>query len=312
MFTLYIICLLPVLIHTKDLESKIIGILWKPCIDELPDIECKYMLEARYVRWIEQSGGRVVPIPFDSDHASLDILLNKIGGVFFPGGGVRLVKEHIYTEYYNTTRYIFGQVKSINEKGGYFPIWGTCLGFQILGLVVAEDTGILTWCGSICEDYATYLQFVGDSATTSSLFSMFSPTQIYDLAHNNVTYNNHGGMMTEDSFYTNPNLPSFYNVLSYSYSYGNKYKYISAMQAKSYPFYGIQFHPEYLNYDFNMHKNIPRGIQSLRISQIFSNFLLQQSIYNVTSFNYPEFEEKYNINNYATIYHPIRQLCYIL
>ena len=46
----------------KGTKDPVIGILTKPCKEELRDVECDAMLEARYIRWLEQSGARTVPI----------------------------------------------------------------------------------------------------------------------------------------------------------------------------------------------------------------------------------------------------------
>ncbi len=44
-----------------------------------------------------------------------------------------------------------------NERGIYYPVWGTCLGFELLTVVAANETRWLTKCNS--TDYATNLNF---------------------------------------------------------------------------------------------------------------------------------------------------------
>ena len=33
-----------------------------------------------------------------------------------------------------------------NDIGDYFPVWGTCLGFEIMSLIAAENDAVMTNC----------------------------------------------------------------------------------------------------------------------------------------------------------------------
>jgi len=48
------------------------------------------MIAASYIKFIELAGGRVVPIPYDADTATLDKIFNGINGILFPGGGTEI------------------------------------------------------------------------------------------------------------------------------------------------------------------------------------------------------------------------------
>ena len=80
---------------------------------------------AAYVKWLEQAGARVVPLilnePLD---VSMD-KLSKLDAVFLPGGG---------GDYIDWGRPIYDRVKQYNDEGTFYPIWGTCLGFQTLAI----------------------------------------------------------------------------------------------------------------------------------------------------------------------------------
>ncbi len=77
---------------------------------------------------------------------------------------------------------------------------------------------------------------------------MFSATVERDaflsfLANNAVTENYHHWALTSDTFASNPKLLSFYNVISRNYD-RKGVSFVSAFEAKDYPFYAVQFHPE--------------------------------------------------------------------
>ena len=42
-----------------------------------------------------------------------------------------------------TTNKLFHMVKAKNDKGTHLPLWGTCMGFQLLHILAADDEGVL-------------------------------------------------------------------------------------------------------------------------------------------------------------------------
>lgn len=49
--------------------------------------------------------------------------------VLFPGGGASFTASDGYAA---AAQIIYDIAKQMNDEGDYFPIWGTCLGFQLL------------------------------------------------------------------------------------------------------------------------------------------------------------------------------------
>jgi len=83
-----------------------------------------------YVKYIEAQGARVVPILYDeSDETTLD-KINHLDGVFLPGGG---------GNYYDKGEYILKEVIKKNDAGHFYPIWGTCLGYEHLVTYTADS-----------------------------------------------------------------------------------------------------------------------------------------------------------------------------
>ena len=83
-----------------------------------------------YVRFMQSAGARVVPIFYDeSDEETLDKMA-KISGVLMPGGG---------GDYVAKGQFISDQARKMNDEGSFFPVWGTCLGFERLAIYTASD-----------------------------------------------------------------------------------------------------------------------------------------------------------------------------
>ena len=286
-----------------------IGILTKPCKEELPTVECGGMLEARYIRWVEQAGGRAIPIHYDATEEQIDYIMDRINGVFFTGGGNDLFDNNGHLLPYSITGlYIMNHVLLQNSKGKFMPLWGTCLGFELISVLISNSTKILSYCPDRqCIDYATTIQF---AQLNTKLFSLFSEEEIRDLENIDLNYNWHSFMVTPETWESSQLLTGFFDIVAYSYSKNGTYKYVSAFQGKFYPFYGLQWHPEYNNFDFNPGKNIVRTELSGRVSQIFANIFLDRSRQSNNQFEEGE-EVNYDMSNYQMIFHHTRQLCYI-
>lgn len=55
--------------------------------------------------------------------------MSKINGVLFPGGN-QLIK--IGDKWTDKAKLIFDYAIAENKKGNVFPVWGTCLGFELI------------------------------------------------------------------------------------------------------------------------------------------------------------------------------------
>lgn len=65
--------------------------------------------------------------------------------VLLPGGATYFNQSHGYAD---AGHYIYEIAKEINDNGTYFPVWGTCLGFELLVYLTANLTEVRTYCSS--------------------------------------------------------------------------------------------------------------------------------------------------------------------
>lgn len=64
-------------------------------------------------------------------------------------------------------------------------------------------------------------------------------------------------------------------------------KYISSIESKDYPLYGLQFHPEKNAFEFilnNKHKNVPHTREAVLVTQYFANFFVNETRHNSNCF----------------------------
>ena len=93
-------------------------------------------IPSTYVRFVEMSGAQVVPILAFSETSVILDLLPKLNGVLFTGGTMEYNISKVWTINANAIlKYAIQQ----NDMGNPFPIWGTCMGLQILSYLTSQN-----------------------------------------------------------------------------------------------------------------------------------------------------------------------------
>lgn len=166
-----------------------------------------------------------------------------------------------------------------NQNHDYFPVFGTCLGFELLTvLAAAGNRNWLTKCNAI--DVASSLDFTGDYAKVKQSRMLRGITQeLFDtLRTANVTYNFHQKCLTPTNMSAS-GLDQFFNTLSTNVDLQGM-RYVSLFEAKDFPIFGWQWHPEKNPYEWvnrKRHMNIPHNPAAIRVSQFFANFMVDEA-----------------------------------
>lgn len=242
----------------------IIGIALKP--SKLPYGD--EFVESDYIKYLEAFGARVVPMRGNESPEYYEKLFNSINGALFPGGGADLYSSN----YFKIGKFMFNKAKQAFDKGDYFPIWGTCLGSQLLGVLTAGKN-LLKPTNSL--NITLNLNFNPDIATSRLLQNM-SKEIWNNLATKHFTQNNHQYSLLFKDFQATPELSDFLRVLTTSVDRDNK-TFVSLFEAKKYPFYGSQFHPEKSLFRWHPNEDINHSFDSIKASQYFGNFFINEA-----------------------------------
>jgi gamma-glutamyl hydrolase len=246
---------------TTLLSRPVVGILSQP-FSQHP---AQHYIAASYVKWLESAGARSIAIPYDADEELLEEIFTQINGVFFPGGNALLPPN---------AKTIWKMILERNDKNGdggedFFPAWGTCLGFEFLIMLAAGDENALQ-SGFDSENISLPLIFPSNEDVISSngvysiesqLYPLTSPTR-QSLASYNLTMNNHHQGITPSQFLHNKNLTDFFHITSTNYDKKGR-EFVSTVESKNYPIYGIQYHPEKNNFEYGLMDNLRSPLESL-------------------------------------------------
>lgn len=226
-----------------------VGILAQPASDPMKlqyyhPSENWTFVAGSYVDWLGTAGAMPVLIPFDISRDQLDKILDNIDGVLFPGGGAPLKKNenlNLPTGYQATMDYIMKYSYKVNDKGRYFPIYATCLGFEGAFISLANNTSILE-CDLDDEVVAHSVQ------TTPAFESSPYWTAVgLDLAkrvfETDSIYYTHECGTRVSTFQNSAILKEHLNLLASSKSKSG-IEFVACVEHKKYPIIANQWHPE--------------------------------------------------------------------
>jgi len=262
------------------IHRPLVGILSQPMQN---GDENSYYIAASYVKWLESAGARSIPIPYDANKNLVLEIFHQLNGVLFPGGSADLPPS---------ARYIWDLAVHTNlQRGDYFPIWGTCLGFEFM-LMLSSEKGIHALeSGYKAENISLPLLFptVEDVRRTEGIFSSLS--QLYSsievrkiLSEENVTMNNHHQGISPEAFLSDQGITSLFHATSTNVDASGR-PFISTIESFILPFYGTQYHPEKNNFEYANaspladipYENINHSENAIYVSQHLANFFVRQT-----------------------------------
>jgi gamma-glutamyl hydrolase len=267
-----------------------IGILAQRC----HDCPGRSYIAAGFTKWIESAGARAVPIRFYSSEAELRRLFNSVNGLIFPGG---LTDLYMDDPYVIAARKLWTWARETNDGGDPFPIWGTCLGFQLLHILESNVsfTQLLVDTDSVAQP--TTLDFT-DKASSSYMFSSMDKDLVEKLSNpeRNIALQNHMFGLPPDHYNTWPVLRENFDILTTSID-RQGVEYVSSAEHRQYPFLATQWHPEKPPFEFGM-AEVPHSLDAIRVSQHLANQFVDAARRSSHAFASPEEELNDLIYNY--------------
>jgi len=244
---------------------------------------------ASYVKFIEATGAQVVPIRLYQSTDYYLYLFNSLNGVLFTGGDLS-------DEYLSVTKLFYTwSIEEFDQTQKVFPIWGTCLGFEVLLMLTKSKIDVLDTCHGY--NFATELIFMPDAAESRLLGSSL-PSNIKNAVENEPTTSNyHHFCMRPQNFTTDPVLSSFYKMLTTSMDLDGK-PFISTIESRRYPIFAVQWHPEVNGFEWAINTTVPHTKDAIQVTQYMGNFFTDQCRQNPNHFDSLEDEVKYLIYQY--------------
>ncbi len=293
MKTIILTLLIATLAYSQIDTRPVIGIVSIPSeYNDFPASSWSYS-PSSYHKNLESGGAQVVPLQYDMPKDRLKYLLDRLNGVMFHGGDGAFVdgKGH-FTPLGETLNYIVQYVIEQNKNGKYYPLWGTCMGFQAIGGLIQGSFSILTGDCVGCSGVNHNNYF--DETYQSKLYAGLPQDLREAMPTANISVFSHTSNFHWDTFMNASPLNKTLRAVTYAFD-NRGLKYVSSFESPSMPIYGTQYHQEKSTYEWKAPYYINHGSQAVRLQQYLANFFVNETRYNTNTF--PEVQS-YLIDNY--------------
>jgi len=185
-----------------------------------------------YIEWVQSIGATAVIIPYSITKTALHKQMDKMQGVIWTGGAIETERysEHQRMMFLTTLQRCFIQAKEYNDHGRYFPIWGSCLGFEMI-VLMGEEVPLAHFFDNIQSHKRSGHDTITFLPEHSRLKEFFPLKLRNEMARIPCATHHH-----TLGFNINP-VPHM-RIVSVDSGFINMIEYVN------YPFYGVQFHPE--------------------------------------------------------------------
>ncbi|XP_071750984.1 gamma-glutamyl hydrolase [Centroberyx gerrardi] len=271
----------------------IIGILTQMVVDDAMKPFGTTYIPASYVKYMESSGSRVVPVRLTHTTAEYEKIFHSINGLLLIGGAVDLEKS----DFARVAGIFYRLALTANDAGDFFPIWGTCMGMQLLTVLVAGENLL---SNTTAENIAMPLNLTAE-AQSSRMFEGFPMEVMKALTHEALTGNFHKYGVTVKAFHENEKLEHFFTILSTNVA-ENGAHFVSTMEGKRYPFYGVQWHPEVNRFQWDSKHHFPHSPNAVLVSSLLADFFVNEGRRSSHCFAEPGEEASSLIYNYTPVF----------
>ena len=235
----------------------------KPVIGIYPQVSASYL--TAYKEWVAQEGAESLVLPESFNGTQLEAIFLSTNGFLIPGGSAGLS---------TSARALIERAIHANKGGDFYPVWGTCDGFEWLMEIFGGMGDIVA--GFDSEYMPAKLTFT-PAAKTSRLYAGANASLIRWLATEPITYNAHHAGITPSSAAANKGLTQTIDVLSTSVDRKGKV-YVAQFEAKTLPIYGNQFHPEKIQFVHSAEdKDIPRTPEAVAAAKYLAHFFVSEA-----------------------------------
>ena len=279
----------------------IIGILTLPN-DAYAKVHGYSYFPASYVKWVESGGARVVPIPYDLPAGELKKLLSSLNGALFTGGAASFfTPEGDLTQFAATASLVFNESVKSFAAGETWPVWGTCLGHELISVLGAgADPSVLT--GGFDSENLTLAVDWTAAATTSRVFSSVDVRNRY--ASGAIAMNAHTQGITPANFAASKRLSSTFTVTSTQVDRAGR-EFVASQEGQAgLPIFSTQWHSEKSLFEWPIPsvEYIAHNMSAVVANHWPAAFLGSVAALNSRAFANPTAENNALIYNFAPLY----------
>lgn len=267
------------------------------------------------MKWLESGGARVVPIQYDLPPAELKTLLGSLNGALFTGGAAAFFTPGgELTQYAGAAQVIYQESVNAHAAGEVWPLWGTCLGHELISVLGSGLSRDVLTTGFDSENISLPLVWT-PAANSSSMWGGVPDIRAMYASPHAIAMNAHQAGITPAAFAANPALVASFVVTSTAFD-RKGVEFTATMEGKDgLPIYSSQSHFEKPAYEMYPFENIVHTAASLIANNYGAIFFVEQARLNARGFASPDAEAAALIYNFSPVNTAVRDhsmfaLCY--
>lgn len=281
-------------------DRPVIGILSQPCKYLSPEGKKQSYIAASYVKFLESAGAQVVPILYDYDETTLTNIFSKINGIFFPGGDAEIFIDGTFgrelSHFSKTGEFLVNLVLNANSQGNYYPLFGTCLGHELISVIISGDYDLLSQVSSL--NHCNTLEF-NSKFNISQIYHNMPAEIIEYVKKQKGAYFNHENAVEYQNYLDDDNLKDFFHITSYSRDKKNVTRFIANFEGKNAPVFTFQYHAEKAPFEWKLVDDINHQREMMEFARNLANFFVGEARKNPNSID-DDTLAGWLINNYNT------------
>ena len=250
-----------------------------------------------YIRWLESFGAEVMAINSWYSILEIEYLLTKVNGILLMGGGRDF---NVTSDWEVKANFILNFAISYN-----LPVYGTCMGFQLINVLLSEDEKILST--NKYDDVGIEHNLMLVKGIDTKLFSLFENREIEIIENNDSTLYFHHDGIDKNDFAKNELLNNILHLTSIAHDKNLNF-FANSIEGKNNSIFGSQYHPEKVPYIRTVDYPLNHSTNSLIISQLIGLAFVEECRKNENRFeekqreNYFFFNSYYNNSKFIFVY----------
>jgi gamma-glutamyl hydrolase len=258
-------------------------------------------IPASYVKFVEAGGARVVPLHHRLPLDQLESIVSKLNGVLFTGGqDINDLNDPYYASAKKIIDIAMNDTNRLEDRSQGLVLWGTCLGMETISRIASQNYSILSHFQAMNVSLTNkFKSDVQDSTMFSKSYEQ-SAWAVKQMSEKNISFNAHNWGLSPADFEASSLLSKHFKVLATSLDLQGS-EFIAAIEAKNYPVFAVQFHPEKTLFEWGAFA-IDHSSEAVESMQYFSDFLSDQArLSGSRKFDSEQELQQYLIYNYSPV-----------
>jgi len=158
----------------------------------------------------------------------------------------------------------------LNNNKIKYPVWGTCLGYEALLLALSDYS---TPIENTLDNLNILLPAMIDMTKKSVLNEVFSSDELNIMSASNVFHYGHRWGFLIEKMQNDEYVQKSIDIVATTVTTHNQ-KVVAAFQHKVYPYFGVQFHPEFGQFTHEDGSQIDKTEVGVEINRKFAMAML--------------------------------------